>query len=176
MTTRQILGTLLLTIAFACGQAVEPAPPPAMDVPRTVSEVQITDGTPVTTVDLEIGGMTCMMSCGRAVEKALAALPGVSTTTIQFNEGDEADHAIITYDESKVTDAQMIEAIGKVHDGAYKVVAVKITKQVLNSGTTAQPMDGPAADAGEGEVSVEDVPVVDVIPSLLGLLSRLARI
>src|SRR4030095_11269060 len=103
----------------------------------------ITDGTPVTTADLEIGGMTCMMSCGHAVEKALAALPGVNNPTIQLNECDEADHAIVTYDESKVTDAQMIEAIGKVHDGAYKVVAVKITKQVKGDAPTAQPAQEP---------------------------------
>lgn len=175
MTTHQILGTILITGAFACGEAVEPTAPVA-DVARTVSEVIISDGTPVTTADLEIGGMTCMMSCGRAVEKALAALPGVSNTTIQFTDGDAADHAIVTYDEGKVTDAQLIEAIGKVHDGAYKVVAVKITKQVKGDGAPVEATDEPAAGAGEGEVSVEETPTMDVIPSLLGLLSRLARI
>lgn len=171
--SRTLFAAALLT-AVACGQAVEQAGTAAVE--RAVSEVTISEGTPVTTADLKIDGMTCMMSCGRSIEKALAALPGVSNTEIVFNEGEEADHAIVTYDESKVNDAQLIEAVGKVHEGAYKVLAVRITKQVKGDAPAEAPPADPAA-AQPTEASVEEEPAVgELVTGLLALLSKLARV
>lgn len=168
-----LLTALLLSVA--CGQAPSPtALTNAADIARTVSEVVITEGTPVTTADLRIDGMSCEMMCGSAIKKALAGLPGIEATDIEFHEGDEADHAIVTYDESKVNDAQMIEAVQKIHDGAYKVLAISITKQVKGEGTTTPAADPAKTGAQDGEVnaSVQDV----IIPGLLELLSRVVRL
>ncbi|MDQ3099880.1 MAG: hypothetical protein M3R08_00715 [Bacteroidota bacterium] len=142
------------------------------DIQRTVKEIAITDGTPVTFADLSIEGMSCEMMCGGSIKKALAKLPGIEQTEIKFVEGDERDHAIVTYDESKVTDAQMIEAIQGLHDGQYKVLAVEITKQVA---------DGNALHSSIGEKYFPkqlkvNAPSVSVLPSVIALLTQIMKL
>jgi copper chaperone CopZ len=143
----------------------------AAGVERTVKEVAITSGDPITFADLSIEGMSCEMMCGGSIKKALAKLPGVNSTEIKFVEGDERDHAIVTYDETKVSDAQMIEAIQKLHDGQYKVLAVDITKQVKNPSASVSREE----NANNKEVSVI-APAVSLLPSILALLTQIGRL
>ncbi|HQW04963.1 MAG: heavy-metal-associated domain-containing protein [Flavobacteriales bacterium] len=167
----RILLPLTLAILFSCSRSTPVAEIPA-SVERTVEEVVITSGTPVTTVDLSIDGMSCEMMCGGAIKKALAKLPGVASTEIAFVEGEERDHAIVTYDESLVTDAQMIEAVQQLHDGQYKVVAVKVTKQVQSAGNADTDTD---KSSTTNAVSVL-APAAMVLPSILTLLTYIFRI
>ena len=95
----------------------------------------------------------------------------MSTTEIKFVEGDENDHAIVTYDPAQVSDAQLVEAVQKIHDGQYKVVAVAVTKQVKGDGSASE--DGEAAEASEAKVNAE-LPALR-LPSLLELLSLILR-
>ncbi len=162
----------LLAIAFAsCNSTEQPAADVAIaGIERTVKEVSIDGGEPVTFADLSIDGMSCELMCGGSIKKALAKLPGVNSTEIKFIEGNERDHAIVTYDETKVNDAEMIEAIQKLHDGQYKVLAVEITKQVPSNET-------------HGSVKVEDLkkvnvsaPRIAILPSILALLTQIMRL
>jgi copper chaperone CopZ len=170
---------LLLLAAFvlmaSCSTAPEPAEVAAdaalAGIERVVNEVAITSGTPVTVADLSIDGMSCEMMCGGSIKKALAKLPGVAGTDITFVEGDERDHAIVTYDESQVTDAQMVEAIQALHDGQYKVLAVTITKQVRGAGATT---DEAAGDKEKSGVSVY-APSTTLLPNVVSLLAGLLR-
>ncbi len=141
-------------------------------IDRTVKEVSITDGTPVTMADLSIEGMSCEKMCGGSIKKALATLPGVTLTEIKFNEGDVRDHAIVTYDESKVNDAQMIEAIHNLHDGQYKVLAVEITKQVQGVNTIHGSKAGNAEEKGIRVYA----PAISLLPSLFALLTQIMRL
>ena len=124
-----------------------------------------------TFADLSIEGMSCEMMCGGSIKKALAKLPGVISTEIKFVEGDETDHAVVQFDAAKVSDAEMIDAIQGLYDGQYKVVAVKITKQV--------PAVGGATTKGKAEESLS-VSVIDptavVVPGILALLSHVLRL
>ncbi len=146
--------------------------PLPVGIERTVEEVAVASGTPVTTADISIDGMSCEMMCGGAIKKALAKLPGVASTEIAFVEGEEQDHAIVTYDESKVTDAQMIEAIQQLHDGQYKVLAVKVTKQVQGAGTVGE---GTKQISEENRVSVL-APAAVLLPGFLAFLSHMLRL
>ncbi|MBK8500469.1 MAG: heavy-metal-associated domain-containing protein [Flavobacteriales bacterium] len=137
-------------------------------VDRVVKEVAITSGEPVTTADLSIDGMSCEMMCGGAIKKALASL-GVTGTEIKMSVTEGPDHAIVTYDDSKVSDAQLVEAIQKLYDGQYKVLAITITKEVKGSTTSNSEAQKEQRD---GEVSVV-VPKELVVPSILALLSRI---
>ncbi len=165
------LGSLLIT--FGCGQAPEQTAQVASGIARTVNEVVISEGTPVATADLKIEGMSCEMMCGGAIKKALAALPGIADTEIKFHAAD-GDHAIVTYDASKVNDTQMVEAVQKINDGAYRVLAIGITKQVKGTANiTSDPAPTKAADKNaEVSASVQDL----IVPGLLGLLSRIVHI
>lgn len=160
-------------LLFGCGQAVPPEATAnvAADVARVVKEVTIHEGVPVTLADLSIEGMSCEMMCGGSIKKALARIPGVASTQIAFVEGDEQDHAIVTYDETQVTDAQMIEAIQQLHDGQYKVMAVTITKQV--KGQAPNGVEGGAGKEANGVKAF--MPSKAILPSLFGLLTSILR-
>ena len=139
-------------------------------IARTVQEVAIASGTPVSTADISIDGMSCEMACGSAIRKALAALPGVSGTQIEFHEGDVTDHAVVTYDEKVISDKEMVDAIQKLYDGQYKVLAVSVTKQVLQAEQDAPP----AEEEAQGEKISASLPAV-LVPTVFELLSQIVR-
>ncbi|MEO8590214.1 MAG: heavy-metal-associated domain-containing protein [Flavobacteriales bacterium] len=172
MITRIFLPLTFAAITLlGCGRAdVTTA---AMEgVARVVNEVSISTGTPVTTADLSIEGMSCEMMCGGSIKKALAAL-GVEATEIKMSEGDAPDHAIVTYNESKVTDAQMVEAIQKLYDGQYKVKAVNITKQVL--GSAAAKSEGAKGEEEKGVSAYASSRTGTVLTGVLAVLTRILR-
>ena len=80
----------------------------------------------------------------------------------------------MTYDEGKVSDEQMIEAVQKANDGAYKVLAVDITKQV-KEGNAGVHASRSAAEEGSKNADVSTSVRDLVVPGLLGLLSRIVR-
>lgn len=162
-----------LVILMACGQGelAGDAASMASAPERVVKEVSIPSGDPVTVADLKIEGMSCEMMCGGAIKKALAKLPGVSSTEIVFNEGEELDHAIVTYDEGQVTDAELLDAVKAIHDGQYKVMAVTVTKQVKSSSSTSEEPTRTSENKGVTAYS----PAAVLLPSLLTLLTRILQ-
>lgn len=171
MRSRTLTATLSLLLLFGCSTGPADQPGTATEVTRVVKEEVIAQGDPVTFADLSISGMSCEMMCGGAIKKALAKVPGVSGTEIKFIEGDENDHAIVTFDPARVSDAQLVEAVQGIHDGQYKVVAVAVTKQV--KGTTATSDDDEAEGTVPAKVNAR-LPAV-LLPSLLELLSQVLR-
>jgi copper chaperone CopZ len=172
MNTRNTFSLFATVLLFvACSRSTPQQEMASAAIERVVKEVAISSGTPVTKVDISIDGMSCAMMCGGSIKKALAALPGVTSADIEFNEGDVTDHAIVTYDESQVTDAQMIEAIQKLHSGQYKVLAVQITKQVKAAGGTS----GEAVEVKEENGINASIPVKAILPGVLAILTQILR-
>ncbi len=173
ITMKNPFALSLLVFAMACGQAPMPtvADAPTTSVARTEKEVAITAGEPMATADLSVSGMTCSMMCGGAIKDAMARLPGVNSTEIRFTDAEQENHAVVTYDPAKVSDADLVKAVQALHDGQYKVSSVNVTKQVLHSGKA----DATAGPKAEGDVSASTLPEM-VLPSLIALLSRLVRI
>ena len=166
----KIFTILLIAALAACGEATDPATDGGANVARSVNEVAISSGTPVTMADLSIEGMTCAMGCGGTIKNALAKLPGVTGAEVNFTDAGQANHVVVTYDPAQVSDADMVKAVQGIHDGQYKVLAVGITKQVMKEGAS----EAPAEEATEAKVnaSLESV----ALPSLVALLQRLVRI
>jgi mercuric ion binding protein len=174
-----MLKHIALPLSFAgillsgCGQAPEAGTTAVQEgVVRMVQEVVIQSGTPVTHADLTIEGMSCEMMCGGAIKKALAKLPGVTSTEIAFDDDDAPDHAIVTYDDSKVTDAELVKAIQSLYDGQYKVRAVNVIKEVKASGTSRT---AEGADTKEAKDMKALLPTNAILPSIVGLLTRILR-
>lgn len=175
MLTRNLPLFIAATLLAACSggdragvsaSSVEAAVGP---IERVVNETVVSNGTPVTKADLRIEGMSCEMMCGGSIRKALAKLPGVENTEIVFNEGEELDHAVVTFNETEVTDAQMVEAIHALYDGQYKVRGIVITRQVKGAaGTGAREVDAVQND----KVNVY-APAAVLLPSVITLLSRI---
>lgn len=159
---------------FSCGSSTQPGASNAAmpGVQRTEVVETITAGEPMTLADLEITGMSCAMMCGGSIKKALASLDGVLDTRIEFNEGDEADHAVVAYDPARVNDGKLVDAVQSLYDGQYKVVAVRITKQVKQAGAAGdQPEEVTTRRDGQVSVSISGL----VLPGLYMLLSQVLR-
>ncbi len=165
-----LTGIAIVLLQAACSQGEGAGEASTPGVPRVEAEQVITAGTPVTMADLSISGMSCEMMCGGAIKKALAALPGVSGTEIAFTEGDAGDHAIVTYDPALVSDAQLVEAVQRIHDGQYKVMAVTVTRQVKSADIGA---GEEAEGSADGKVNAE-LPSFR-LPNLLALLTFILR-
>ena len=177
MILARILSVVSVISLFACCRPAEVATADsaaaAANIERTVIDTEITSGTPVTFADLKIEGMTCEQMCGGSIKKALAALPGIASTKIDF-DGKDGDHAVVTYDPAMVSDEQMIQAIHALHEGQYKVLAVSITKQVKVEGAAAEEENKGAAEVS-AEVQAAAATAVAIVPSIFELLSKIAR-
>ncbi|MBP6697757.1 MAG: hypothetical protein KA175_09075, partial [Flavobacteriales bacterium] len=80
----------------------------------------------------------------------------------------------VTFDPAQVNDAQLVEAVQKIHDGQYKVMAVNITKQVVGDAPVQEEKkDEKAAEVEGAARSVSAALPALVMPSLLRVLSRL---
>lgn len=169
-TMTKIASLFVIAALVACGEAIVPATEADPHVARTVNEVAIEGGTPVTMADLGIEGMTCAMGCGGTIKSALAKLPGVTGTEVNFTDAEHANHVVVTYDPAKVSDADMVKAVQAIHNGDYKVVSVGITKQVLKQGASDAPTE--STENAHVNASLESV----APPSLVALLQRLVRI
>ncbi len=170
-----ILPILLAAVLSGCSHAPQTAADTAMaaDVQRTVKEVSISEGEAMHIADISIEGMSCEMMCGGSIRKALAKLPGVTLAEIKFIEGEELDHAIVTYDGSLIDDARMIEAIHGLHGGQYKVLAVDITQQVKRE----HDGNGTSEERGEEKgVRVYAPSGASLLPSVLALLTQILRL
>lgn len=171
MIAQRILLAAGIALLMGCGGSgsTGSAEQATASIARNVHEVAITSGEPKMIADLTIEGMTCEQMCGGAIRRALAKL-GVEGTEIRMSEVEGPDHAIVTYDEAKVTDAQMVEAIQALYDGQYKVVAIDITKQVKGGGGSAE------STRSEDEAVSVLMPREVVLPSIVALIGRLLRI
>lgn len=159
--------SLLLLLACGQGPAVEQH---AAVAARTVQEVAITEGEPMATADLSIGGMSCQMMCANMIKGALAKLPGVSSSEVVYTDGEELGHAVVTYDPAQVDDAQLVSAVHALADGQYTVSAIAIVKQVKQGSADAKPVKQPTDEA-----SASLIPQV-AMPNLVATLMALVRI
>ncbi|MFN3876156.1 MAG: heavy-metal-associated domain-containing protein, partial [Flavobacteriales bacterium] len=168
MFRQRIITAAAIALLLACSGTGTQQEQSAEAIARTVQEVVISSGEPVTIADLSIEGMSCEMMCGGAIKKALAKL-GVERTEIKMSEDGSPNHAIATYDGAKLSDTDLIDAIQALHDGQYKVVAVAVTKQVKGDASAQQ------RGSDDGEVSMI-APREIALPSIAALLGRLLRI
>lgn len=171
MKANGILYASAIALLMGCSGSVSAPEQAASTIARTVQEVAITSGDPMMIADLSIEGMSCEMMCGGSIKKALAKL-GVEGTEIKMSETDAPNHAIVTYNEAKVTDAQMVEAIQALYDGQYKVVAIGITKQVKGGSGSAESTKSKSDDEAVSVIAPKDI----VLPSILALIGRLLRV
>lgn len=158
--------SVLLLLACSQGPVAEKA---ATVANRTVQEVVITEGEPMASADLTIGGMSCQMMCGNMIKGALAKVPGVTEAEVVFHDGDAAGHAKVTYDPAKVDDAQLVETVQALADGQYTVSAIAITKQVKQSQPSA------SAKTGKSDATASLMPEARM-PNLVAMLMALMRI
>ena len=72
----------------------------------------------VATASLKIEGMTCEMGCAKMIESSLAAMEGIGTCQVNFEEA----MATVEYDKTVTDEGAVVGAITSINDGQYKVV------------------------------------------------------
>ena len=77
--------------------------------------------------NIGIDGMTCSVGCARRIEKNLGSVEGIESVSIVF----EDKLAKVEFDDSKISDVDMIKIIEDLGD--YKVKTVDIEKVVVKS-------------------------------------------
>ena len=72
-----------------------------------------------------IDGMMCGVMCVVKVEEAVSNLDGFQSVKFDFNQDRKEDYAIITFDNTVLSQKELINAIQGSSHGTYKVNAVK---------------------------------------------------
>ena len=81
---------------------------------------------PNSILTMKIDGMTCMMGCGASIRKELYATKAVKNVDFDFEEGRETNTAKIAFDDSKISQKEMIEIISKMNEKQFTVGETKV--------------------------------------------------
>jgi mercuric ion binding protein len=71
----------------------------------------------LTVADYAIEGMVCAMGCAATIQKEVASLSGV----VQSNVNYETGKAHFEFDQAVISEQEIIETIGNIADGQYKI-------------------------------------------------------
>ena len=75
-----------------------------------------------TKVEMTIDGMSCQVGCAAYIDKELEKVSGVVSADVSF----ENKLASITYDNSLISEHDIVSAINSLKDSAYSVASVDV--------------------------------------------------
>ncbi len=115
---------------------------------------------------LEIEGMACEMMCGNKIASTLNGLEGVKNTDIQFNGEGEINRAFVEYDNTTISEKEMIAAVNALANGHYKVKAVNVVHHKVG--------EAGAEKTEEATDKISYSPRLEYkLPNIFGVFSRL---
>ena len=140
-----------ITVIFSCGTEQEN---------EVVSDVVNIENLVV--ADYAIEGMVCAMGCAGTIQKDVASLSGVVISSVDY----EAGKAHFEYDESVVSEKEIIAKIESIAEGQY-MVGEWTEKKVSEEDVEIE--DG--EESGESEETITEVSLPSFeIPNLFTLL------
>ena len=80
-----------------------------------------------TKVEMTIDGMSCQVGCAAYIDEELEKVSGVVSANVSF----ENKLASITYDNSLISEHDIVSAINSLKDSAYSVASVEV--EILKS-------------------------------------------
>ncbi len=107
------------------------------------------DDRPNMLADISISGMVDELTCVEPLKELLLAMVGVTEIEIDFNSENEINHAKVKFDNSKIDDKEMVNAIEKLKDGTYKVESVELKKLNENTAVTKKKIEDAEVSATE---------------------------
>jgi periplasmic mercuric ion binding protein len=115
----------------------------------------------VLVADYEIEGMVCAMGCAKTIENELIGMNGIAACSVNFEEG----KAHIEFDQTQLTEKEIISKIEGMAKGQYKVSPWKDKEGVEEN--TSDDSEGTL----ENEETVSEVSLTSIkIPNLFTLL------
>lgn len=127
-----------------------------------ITHVEATSNVSKTVADISIDGMTCEMGCVATVKSKLNGLKGIEGIEIDFDADRQIDFAHVEFDESIVSEKEMIETIQAIGDGLYSVTAVEV-------------IDYKQKESQENETDGESVSYKFEIPNILQVVDVLMK-
>lgn len=109
-----ILSTIIAVGLTSCSQSQEPQN----------SEESTETKAPVVAnaeVNMKIEGMTCVMGCKGAIEKALNNTSGIAKCDVDF----ENSTAKVTFDNEQISEEEVLAAVHSVNNGAYQASLIE---------------------------------------------------
>ena len=153
-----------LFLLFACSEA-----PEAGTADNTENaEVSKGDVTANTLLSMEVTGMTCEMGCGGTISDKLMESEGVTKVEFDFEEERATNIALISYDDSKISDDDIETIITELNEGQFTV-----------GSSSMEPIEDATTSSVNNSSSGETTPVVETstpyieMPNLLDILSGL---
>ena len=107
-----------LFLLFACSEAPEAGSSAKNDANTEVSDEKVKANT---LLSMEVTGMTCEMGCGGTITDKLMESEGVTKVEFDFEEERATNIAIISYDDSKISDDDIETIITELNDGQFTV-------------------------------------------------------
>lgn len=140
------------------------------DLPVSVTVLERVADVEKTVARIGVDGMMCEIACGGKIRKELSELKGVASASVQFNDQETVNYALVEYNPSLVNERQLIETINRISDGRlYSVTDVVITHYTPSGSlSTATGSDG--VNMHLPEVVIPGI--VDVLWSLIGGFRR----
>ncbi len=123
-----LLTTLLL---YSCGEEKKVEDKKGDDKKEETSQKKSSTNSEINANSLayiSISGIVNEVKCVSSIKKLLSAMVGVTEIELNFNAQNNINHAMIKYDNHVINDQQMVIAIEKLNNGAYKVGDVEIKK------------------------------------------------
>lgn len=111
---------------FSCTDTPGPAAGKE-DVIINKKETVANDGAAKAIASIGIEGMTCQAGCARNIQSKLSKLAGVVACDVSFDD----KKATVEFDDSKISEKEMIAEIQKIHGGQYSVTNVEVEKFVV---------------------------------------------
>lgn len=120
------LTVLLFSVPFfySCKQQPEEVPSEKLVIAEPNPENK-------TTASYKVEGMACAFGCAKLIEKEVAALDGVYSFSVNFEEGT----ADIVFDKSITTSEEIKKHVSQLNDGQYKITEVSAEQNENNSST-----------------------------------------
>ena len=116
--------------------------------------------------------MSCEKMCGGMIKKCLKGIDGIKNANIDFDPERQADFATVEFEPKKVTEKEMIAAIQKLNNGAYKVQSIEI----ITSEITYEKLEDGSIEKTKKEkgpkVTALHTPSFQV-PNIFGVLAKL---
>jgi len=117
--------SLFLSLLFSCTHQEDKI---IVKNAKPKEEKKIVNVIPTKILSLEVEGMSCEMNCGGSIRKELKKTGAVSRVEFVWVEEAEKQVTKVSYDDTKITDKEIVALIEKINDGQFTTYGGKIEK------------------------------------------------
>lgn len=158
-----------LAIMSSCGS--ENTKTETSKTTEEVKEQTKIDVTPNSMLTMEISGMSCEHACGGSIREGLIETGGVSRVQYDFEMGRDVNTAKISFDNTKISEDEMIKLVSKLNDKQFKVGKTAISKISSAEDDTVVEKTSPSKSTERSTTSVKETSFE--FPNLFDILSSI---